>query len=171
MGKYIISEVFTLVPSELYTPEMGKEALAGQFSLDSSVGISSCLLEKEKAVIVFPVYVSDEQGQSMPFVVRLLEEASVVQEYNKVVFHYSSEKKLSHTIIYEGEDLKLANSFKAESFESALYFLFLSIKGLQMNPRQCTVQVCCRISKEQELLFARFFKGFNVNNLDILLQQ
>lgn len=170
MGKFFLSDIFTLVPYEVYTPEIGKEALSCQFSLDGSIEISSIVLEKEKAVVVFPADVSHTDIVTLPFVIRLIEEASSVNEYNKVVFHYSCEKKLSHTIIYRGEELQLANSFKAENFESALYFLFLSIKGLQMNPRQCTVQVCCNISKEQEGIFARFFKGFKVNNLDTLLQ-
>lgn len=171
MGKYFLSEIFTLVPGEVFTPQIAEEALVGQFSLNSGIDVSSYMLEKEGAVVVFPSSPALQDTGALPFVVKLLEEADAIEEYNKVIFHYCSKKKLSHTIIYAGEELKLVNSFRAESFESALYFLFLSIKGLQMNPRQCTVQVCCAISLEQEEIFARFFKGFKVNNLDIHLQQ
>ena len=169
MSKYILSEIFTLVPAEVYTPEIAREALAGQFPLNGDVQVQAVALEKEGAMVVYP---SGAQMEGvLPFAVRMMEEASSVKEYNKVVFHYSAEKRLSHTIIYIGEELKLANSFKADSFESALYFLFLAIKGLQMNPRQCTVRVCCNITKEQEGIFSRFFKGFQVNDLDILLNK
>ena len=167
MGKYILSEIFTLVPAEVYNPEVAREALAGQFLLDRDVEVQAVALGKEGAMVVYPS--NAETEGAVPFAVKLMEEAYSVQEYNKVVFHYNAEKRLSHTIIYIGDELKLANSFKADSFESALYFLFLAIKGLQMNPRQCTVRVCCGITKEQEGIFSRFFKGFQVNDLDILI--
>lgn len=170
MDKYILTGLFTLVPEEFCTPDTAREALAGQFSIDWDFELSYFPLEKSKAVVVYPSLAVDGSSAVLPFVVRLIKEASTLQEHNKVVFHYSPEKGLSHTIIYMGEELKLANSFKADSFESALYFLFLSIKGLQMNPRQCTVRVCNCITEMQEKIFAKFFKGFDVNNLDILLQ-
>ena len=72
----------------------------------------------------------------------------------------------AHIIICTGEELKLANSFKADSFESALYFLFLSIQKLQMNPKQCVIRVCSDISQEQEETVKRFFNGVEKNNLD-----
>ena len=75
----------------------------------------------------------------------------------------------SHTVIATGSELKMANSFKADSFESALYFLFLSIQQLQMNPRQCTVRVCSAITPQQEETIARFFSGVEKNNLDNLI--
>lgn len=169
MNKYILSEIFTLVPTELYSLQTAREALVGQFSLDNSVDVSAVPFEKEGLMVVYPTNAEGEECTVVPFAVRLIEEAASLQEHNKVVFHYCTEKRLSHTIIYIGEDLKLANSFKADSFESALYFLFLAIKGLQMNPRQCIVRVCCAITKEQETIFSRFFKGFQVNDLDILI--
>ena len=171
MSKYILSEIFTLLPADICTPETAAKTLIGQFSLDEETEVSSFILEKEGAAVVYPSVGSEADKSSLPFVIRLIEEASALDEHNKVVFHYCTGRKLSHTIIYIGEQLKLANSFKADSFESALYFLFLAIKGLQMNPRQCTVRVCCAITKEQENVFSRFFKGFQVNNLDILLQK
>ena len=164
MGKYILSEIFTLVPAEVYTPEIAREALAGQFPLNGDVQVQAVALEKEGAMVVYP---SGAQMEGvLPFAVRMMEEASSVKEYNKVVFHYSAEKRLSHTIIYIGEELKLANSFKADSFESALYFLFLSIQQLQMNPKQCVIRVCSDISQEQEETVKRFFNGVEKNNLD-----
>lgn len=168
MGKYILSEYFTLIPKEVYTHELAGRILSDQFSMDMESQVGAFVLEKENAVVAFRQ--ESRNGETcLPFVVKLLDEATQIDAYNKVVFHYLQEKGIAHIIIYTGEDLKLANSFKADSFESALYFLFLSIKGLQMNPKQCVVRVCWQITSDQESVFAKFFNGFKINDLNIFL--
>ena len=172
MKQYILSDLFTLIPQELYTPSLGKEALCSQFNLNGSYTFKGHLLASTKAVVAFAVEEGNGEGGAMdscPFAVRLIEECDSIDEYNKVVFHYSAQKMLSHTVIATGSELKIANSFKADSFESALYFLFLSIQQLQMNPRQCTVRVCSAITPQQEETIARFFSGVEKNNLDNLI--
>lgn len=175
MGKYILSEIFTLVPEELYTPELGRAALTEQFGLEGEYDFHHTLHEKANAVIAYALPACGEKGtgvcsKTYPFAVRLLQETEEIPGYNKVVFHYNMERKLSHIIICTGEELKLANSFKADNFESALYFLFLSIQQLQMNPKQCIVRVCSGITSEQETIISRFFNGVEKNNLDNLIQ-
>lgn len=169
MKQYILSGLFTLIPEELYTPEFGKEALCSQFSLNDGYIFNGHRLNGTNAVVAYALKEEEtvKEGQlPEPFAIRLMEECDNINEYNKVVFHYSGEKNLSHTVIATGGELKMANSFKADSFESALYFLFLSIKQLQMNPRQCTVRVCSAITPQQEETIARFFSGVETNNLD-----
>ena len=173
--KYILSEHFTLIPAEYYSPQQGEAALKGQFALQGNHIFGRYDFEQANAVVAYaiPQENSGNEGggqeeNPVPLVAKLLELTNEIAHYNKVIFHYSSKKNISHIVIAAGNELKLANSFKADSFESALYFLFLAIKGLQMNPRQCTVRVCCGITKEQEEIFSRFFKGFQVNDLDIL---
>ena len=169
MKQYILSDLFTLIPQELYTPELGKEALCSQFNINEEYSFNGHRLTGTKAVVAYAIKEDEraENGQHPePFAIRLIEECSNIDEYNRVVFHYSSGKNLSHTVIAAGTELKIANSFKADSFESALYFLFLSIQQLQMNPRQCTVRVCSAITPQQEETIARFFNGVEKNNLD-----
>lgn len=168
MCKYFLSEFFTLVPAEVFSEESAERVLAEQFSLEGDFCPGFLPLEKEKAVIVYRKM--EGKGESpLPFIIKLLEEASGIQGYNKVAFHYSHQKGLAHIVIYEGTELKLVNSFKADSFESALYFLFLSIKGLQMNPKQCTVRVCWGIEEDRKDVFTKFFHGFEINDLNTLL--
>lgn len=169
MKQYTLSGLFTLIPVELYTPEFGKEALCNQFNLSDGYTFNGHRLNGTKAVLAYALKqeeVTAQGPQPEPFAIRLIEECGNINEYNRVVFHYSACKNLSHTVIATGEELKMANSFKADSFESALYFLFLSIQQLQMNPRQCTVRVCSEITPEQEQTIARFFGGVQKNNLD-----
>ncbi|MBQ7773646.1 MAG: DUF3822 family protein [Bacteroidales bacterium] len=168
MKKYITSGTFTLIPHEIYTRERGIEALEGQFALQGEHVFNE--YGYKDAVVAFALG-KDIAGEDVyPFIVRLLEEAEGLEAFNKVVFHYSGAGNVAHIIICTGEELKLANSFKADSFESALYFLFLSIQQLHMNPRQCTVRVCSGINEEQEATIAKFFNGVEKNNLDNLIQ-
>lgn len=167
MDKYIFTEKFTLVPKEFYTPEQGREALVEQFSLSPDAQVYSFALDDEGAVIVYSVPQQDDAESLPPFVAKLVRHAKAIGEYNKVVFHYSAQRGISHIIIYAGDELKLANSFKVDSFESALYFLFLSIKRLQMNPQQCVVNVCWGIPQQSIGMVSRFFKGVEATDLDI----
>ncbi len=176
MGKYILSEIFTLVPKEVYTPQLGKAALVEQFGLQGEYEFHETFHEKADAVMAYALPASGEGKNNVcskpyPFIVRLLQEMEEITGYNKVVFHYNPERRLSHTIISTGDELKLANCFEADSFESALYFLFLSIRQLQMNPKQCTVRVCSCIDSGQEKTISRFFSGVEKNNLDNLIQE
>ena len=164
MEKYILSEIFTLIPKELYSRERGEAALKEQFSLSDGYIYNEYLLSSSNAVAAFAL----PQGnvpEVYPFIVRMLEEAAAIDHYNKVVFHYSTERRLAHIVISTGNELKIANCFKVDTFESALYFLFLSIQQLQMNPKQCIVRVCFQATIEQQQIMDKFFNGVEIHNL------
>ena len=171
MEKFILTDTFTLIPKELYSREVGTAALKEQFSLDGGYIFNEYTFEQANAVVCYAYdekyYNSCAPGELVyPFIVKLLDETRKIESYNKVIFHYSKSKGISHTVICMGDELKLANSFKADSFESALYFLFLAIHQLQMNPKQCIVRVCSEITQEQEETISAFFSGTEKNNLD-----
>ena len=164
MEKYILSEIFTLIPKELYSRERGEAALKEQFSLSDGYIYNEYLLSSSNAVAAFAL----PQGNGpevYPFIVRMLEEAAAIDHYNKVVFHYSTERRLAHIVISTGNELKIANCFKVDTFESALYFLFLSIQQLQMNPKQCIVRVCFQATIGQQQIMDKFFNGVEIHNL------
>ena len=164
MQKYFYTEKFTLIPQQVYSPEFGREALAAQFQLGADEAVGAYVPQGDEVAVVF-----HQLKEGLPFVVKLMEEAAVIGDFNKVAFHYSKERGIAHIVIYTGNQLRLANSFKVDSYESALYFLFLSIKGLQMNPQQCVVQICWNIDPAQKQTADRFFKGAQVNDLDTFI--
>ena len=164
MEKYILSEIFTLIPKELYSRERGEAALKEQFSLSDGYIYNEYLLSSSNAVAAFALP-QGNRPEVYPFIVRMLEEAAAIDHYNKVVFHYSTERRLAHIVISTGNELKIANCFKVDTFESALYFLFLSIQQLQMNPKQCIVRVCFQATIEQQQIMDKFFNGVEIHNL------
>ena len=165
MQRYFYTEKFALIPKQVFTHELGREALAAQFQLEEDAPMGVCSPGGQEVVVVY-----HQLQEGLPFVLRLMEEAAAIEDYNKVAFHYSKEKGIAHIIIYTGNDLRLANSFKVDSYESALYFLFLSIKGLQMNPQQCMVHICWGIDAAQKQTADRFFKGAQVKDLDTYIK-
>ncbi len=182
LEKYILSEIFTLIPGELYTAECGEAALKEQFSLKGEYLFKEYTFNSANAVVAYAIpqtftaqetggikEINGESDSVYPFIVRMLDETAAIGCFNKVIFHYSKEKKLSHIVISAGNELKIANCFKADTFESALYFLFLSIQQLQMNPKQCIVRVCSEMSQEQEQIIGKFFNGVEKNNLSNII--
>lgn len=169
MAEYLLLDTFTLIPKDLYSPQLGKEALAAQFMIDmQQYNFGEWLFGDAKAMVAYAIPKSE--GEKLPLIARLLEETRNIASFNKVILHYCPKKQLSNTVICMGGELKLANSYKADSFESALYFLFLAIQKLQMNPQQCTVRVTSEISGEQHATIARFFKGTEIYNLNNTLE-
>ena len=170
MGKYFYTEKFTLIPKQIYTPEFGQEVLKQQFLLNPEAQIDSCEVCAAEAVMVYCAPDIEcglrDIEKPLPLAAGMMQAVYGIEEYNKVAFHYSKESGFAHIIIYTGEELKLANAFKVDSYESALYFLFLSIKGLQMNPQQCVITLCWDIDAAQREIAGKFFKGTKVNNLD-----
>lgn len=171
MEKYIFTEKFTLFPKDLYTPQIAETALKSQYGIGSGYIFKEYPYKGGEIIVAYAVPEKESlehttDVQLYPLAARLLEETSVIGDYNKVILHYCNIKKIAHIIISTGKELKLANSFKSDSFESSLYFLFLSIQQLQMNPRQCVIRVCSTITGQQEETIRRFFKGVEKNNLD-----
>lgn len=170
MGRYIYTEKFTLIPKEAYTPQLGREALEQQFHIGAEDHIDTCDVCEADAVAVYCApgagCNTSDMDKPLPLAAGMMQVVCGTEEFNKAAFHYSREKGFAHIIIYAGKELKLANAFKVDSYESALYFLFLSIKGLQMNPQQCVITICWDIEAAHREIAEKFFKGTHVINLE-----
>ena len=64
-----------------------------------------------------------------------------------------------HLVIAQGKSLCLANVFAAPDFTTAEYFIFLSMKRLQLNPEVSTVCFRTPLDPEAEMSLYRYFKG------------
>ncbi len=76
-------------------------------------------------------------------------------DYNKIFFSYN--KGELQLIIYEGTSLVFCNSFPAAYFNTALYFLFLSLKQTQFNPEQTTIFVSGSVPSTDILQLSKYF--------------
>ena len=171
MNRYQISEIFTLIPQQFYNTQEGENALQKIFGISASYNVHSIELNEHKAVLCWAIHQNsynavDKSDTIYPFVYKLFSLIPQSNNYNNAIFHYNQEVKLCHIIICENKELKIANSFRCDNFESALYFLLLAVKKLNMNPKQTTVRVCSNISKGETMLIHKFFRGVEINILD-----
>ena len=61
--------------------------------------------------------------------------------------------------IAQGRQLLLCNSYPAQDFTTAEYYLFLAVKSLLINPEMSTVCFMSALSDEEEMSLYRYFKS------------
>ena len=78
-------------------------------------------------------------------------------EYNKILCSLSGDRLF--LAVAQGKNLLLANSFPAQDFTTAEYYIFLTLKSLQLNPEISTI--CWRngLDAEDEMSLYRYFKA------------
>ena len=64
-----------------------------------------------------------------------------------------------YLVIAQGKSLLLCNTFQAQDFTTAQYFIFLAMKKLQLNPEVSTICFRTPLSEEDEMSLYRYFKS------------
>lgn len=168
---YQISDIFTLLPQQFYNSYEGENALMKIFGIGSSYSIQDIQLPEYRAVLCYAIHQNTlkklkKEDKVYPYIYKLIPLIKEGNNYNNAIFHFNAEVKICHIIVCENKELKIINSFKCDNFESALYFLLLSVKKLNMNPKQTTVRVCSNLSPNENVLIHKFFRGVEINILD-----
>ena len=143
----------TLVPSQFFVPSAAREALAEVCPVADEDKVRSVELPQYAAVLI---YSSGSEDDSLPELFRVIESLGSCKEYNKVVASYDG--AVLSLAIAQGRTLLLANEFGAADFTTALYFIFLSMRSLQLNPEISTVCFRSPLGVEQEMCLGRYFK-------------
>ena len=168
----LLTPKVTLVPDAFFNPQSARKALEevvaleeGDFvecipipSLASTLVYSNSIgesLSKVMAQTVLPA--SGEPVRVLPEMYYLLRELENLKEYNKIVASWHA--GWLHLVIAQGKSLCLANVFQAPDFTTAEYFLFLSLKRLQLNPEVSTVCWRTPLDQEAEMSLYRYFKA------------
>lgn len=146
-----LSEVVRLRDNDLVetipVPAFGA-TLVYSLSLDES-------LSRVLSQTVLPI--SGEPVRVLPEMYYLLRQLDAVPDYNKIVASFHA--GYLHLVIAQGGSLCLANVFEAPDFTTAEYFLFLSLKRLQLNPEVSTVHFRTPLDPEAEMSLYRYFKA------------
>ena len=127
-------------------------ALASTLVFSNSLDES---LSKVVAQTVLPT--SGTPVRVLPEMYYLLQQLDSITEYNKIVAAWHG--GYLHLVIAQGKSLCLANVFEAPDFTTAEYFLFLSLKRLQLNPEVSTVCFRTPLDPEAEMSLYRYFKA------------
>ena len=162
----------TLVPSQFFCPEKAREILADVCVLEQDDAVSSVAIPEFGAVLVFStltgenisrtlsatVLQTDGTGvKALPEFYFMLDSFSGIPEYNKIEAAYRD--GYLYLLIGQGKSLLLCNSFEATDFTTALYFIFLAMKKLQLNPEVSSIYFRTPLSPDQEDTLYRYFKS------------
>lgn len=96
-------------------------------------------------------------GSRLPDLGSVLGKLPSVSDYTKIVASYKA--GVLSLAVSDGVKLLFANTFHAPDFTTAEYFLFGTLKSLQINPEFSTIRFCSRLSEEQKISLYRYFKS------------
>ena len=147
--------MFTLVPSSFFDPASERKALEEAGMVREGSEIRHMEIPEYDAVLIYDM---DEDsavyGQEMA---GLLKNLGNCQEYNKILC--SIRDRRLYLAIAQGKTLMLANSYGAQDFTTAEYYIFLAVKSLQINPEMSTICFMSQLDADEEMSLYRYFKA------------
>ena len=146
-----LSEVASLRESD-FVETVPVPGLAATLVFSNSLDES---LSKVVAQTVLPT--SGTPARVLPELYSLLCRLDSLPDYNKIIASWHG--GYLHLAIAQGKSLCLANVFEAPDFTTAEYFLFLSLKRLQLNPEVSTVCFRTPLDPDAEMSLYRYFKS------------
>lgn len=78
-----------------------------------------------------------------------------IQDYNKILASYADGRL--YLAIAQGKSLLLCNSFSAQDFTTAEYFIFRAMKKLQLNPEVSPIYFRTPLTEAQTMSLYRYF--------------
>ena len=168
----LLTPKVTLVPEVFFDPAAGRAALEDVVRLDPSDTVASLAVPAFAARLVYSLSLGETlsatvarmvpgpEGHAasvLPEMYFLLTELDRIPEYNRILASYAD--GYLHLVLGQGRNLLLANVFRAPDFTTAEYFLFLSLKKLQLNPEVSSIYFRTPLSEEEELSLYRYFKS------------
>ena len=168
----LLTPKVTLVPDAFFDPSRMREALEEVVRLKEEDEVASVAVPSLAAHLVYSLSIGEALSSTiarmvsgpdgnpapvLPEMFFLLEAMGQVEAYNRIVASYAD--GYLHLVIGQGRNLLLANVFQAAEFTTAEYFLFLSMKRLQLNPEVSSIFFRTPLSEEEELSLYRYFKS------------
>lgn len=164
-----------LVPEQFFNPTEAKQALSETVRLDETDQVEFIRMPQFGAVLLFSnnlgetlsrmiaqtVFTTDGyQARILPEMFYLLEAMENCSDYNKIIASYAD--NYLHLAVAQGKTLQIVNTFKATDFTTAEYFIFNTLKKLQLNPEISTISFRTPITEQQQLSLYRYFKAVEV---------
>lgn len=168
----VFTHKFALVPEQFYVPENANAILGDVVSLKHEDKVDAVRLPQYASVLLYsndldgtlPRVIAETvlrtdgtKAVLLPEVYYMLNVLQDIQSYNKILASYMD--GYLHLVIAQGKTLLLCNSFAAPDFTTALYFIFLAMKKMQLNPEVSSIFFRTALSEEQEMSLYRYFKN------------
>ena len=147
--------MFTLVPSAFFRPASARQALEDVASIREDAEVRYVEMPDYGAVLIYDMDGdSSVSGQEMQ---GILSRLGSCPEYNKILCGIRGSRL--YLAIAQGKTLLLANSYDAQNFTTAEYYIFLAVKSLQINPEMSTICWTTELGADDEMSLYRYFKA------------
>lgn len=132
--------------------EEARSALEAVASLKPEDGVGFAALPQFDAVLVY----SAPDG-NIPKLFEVLSKVSDCREYNKILAAWQD--GCLSLAIAQGGTLLLSNTYRADDFNTAQYFIFAAVKSLQLNPEMSSICFLTDLTEAQEMSLYRYFRS------------
>ena len=162
----------TLVPEQFFSQDIAKKLLSEVVTLGDDEQVESVDVPELKSVLVFSNKIGEtltrvvsetvlntdgSKSRPLPIMYYMLKSLSGLTEYNKILAAYMD--GILYLALAQGGTLLLCNTFKAPDFTTAQYFIFLTLKKLQLNPEMSTITFMTPLDYDQEMSLYRYFRS------------
>lgn len=168
----LFSHKTTLIPEQFFSQEQMRDYLESVVTLKDTDDVDCVTLPEFGAVLVFSNSIGEslsnvisqtvkkKDGQTSvvyPEIYFMLRQLSEISEYNKIIASYMDERL--YLVMAQGNSLLMCNSFAAQDFNTAQYFIFLAMKKFQLNPEVSSICFRTRLDADQEMSLYRYFRS------------
>ncbi len=167
MKKVYYSDInFTVVPADFSNPNAQHRVLEELFGIDENEKVYSTAVEVYGVKVLYskPSDYSPSLKSTLPLpsVVRYLIELQSIKDYNKLIAEYNKEKGIFILTLAAGEQLLIANGYKATDFGSVIYFILEALRQNQINPQQTVVNLYAAIGIDELEKLESYVKGVKI---------
>jgi len=141
-----------LVPSRYFDEKASRCFLSEVCVLDENAVVEHINVPQLESVFVY-----EKTDNGVPVLFNLLMHFGRINEHNKVLADLRD--GILSLVIAQGDNLLLANVFRANSFTTAEYYILAAMKSLQLNPEVTTINFCGSLSEEEELSLYTYFNS------------
>ncbi len=162
----------SLIPAHFHHPLHARKNLSEVVSLAETDAVDFIEVPEHAAVLLYSNTIGETlskvisetalrkdgtKAAPLPELYYMLRHLSGLQDYNKIMASYCD--GYLYLVIAQGKSLLLCNSFRAQDFTTAEYFIFLAMKKLQLNPEVSTISFRTQLSEEEEMSLYHYFKN------------
>ena len=162
----------SLVPKNFHQPLQSRSMLEEVVTLPEDASVNSIDVPEFDAVLLYStsiggtlhkvisesvLAVDGSKSSPVPELYYMLRGVGGISDYNRILASYMD--GYLYLTVAQGKTLLVCNSFKAPDFTTAEYFIFMTLKKLQLNPEVSTIYFRTPLSEEQEISLYRYFKS------------
>ena len=161
-----------LVPQQFHKPEISRQILSQVADVTDSDPVEYVPVPQFASVLVYSNAIGESLSRvisdmvlrtdgsrtaPLPELYHMLQCLNFISDYNKILASYKD--GYLYLVIAQGNTLLLCNSYQAQDFTTAEYFIFLAMKKLQLNMEMSSVYFRTELAEEEEISLYRYFKN------------